>query len=209
MRVTGGEYSGRRIAVPPGEIRPAMDRMRESVFSILTSALGSLEGLAVLDLFSGSGSMALEALSRGARLAVLVERDRGKATVIRKNFSYVEEDRWTLVLSPAERYLKRVAVRSEGHAATAGSSANPGAGTYGPPFDLLFVDPPFRYRGKAGLLSQIASAGVLAPEGRVMIHVPAEDDLAEEPEGLVRTDRRAYGRSIVHIFETAGGGAPQ
>ena len=107
MRVTGGEYGGRRIDVPPGEIRPAMDRMRESVFSILGSALGSFEGRGVLDLFSGSGSMALEALSRGARHAVLVERDRGKVKVVRQNFSYVEAERWKLVIAPVERYLKR------------------------------------------------------------------------------------------------------
>ncbi|MFO8065052.1 MAG: 16S rRNA (guanine(966)-N(2))-methyltransferase RsmD [Spirochaetia bacterium] len=182
MRVTGGEYSGRRIAVPPGEIRPAMDRMRESVFSILVSALGSLEGRRILDLFSGSGSMAIEALSRGARHAVLVERDRGKSTVIRKNLSFVEQERWKLVISPAERYLKR------------GAPPQPAG------FDLVFVDPPFRYPQKAQLLSDIASSGLLGANSRVVIHFPKEDALEEAIEGLDRVDHRAYGRSIVHIY---------
>ncbi|MFP4373964.1 MAG: 16S rRNA (guanine(966)-N(2))-methyltransferase RsmD [Spirochaetaceae bacterium] len=187
MRVTGGEYGGRRIVVPPGEIRPAMDRMRESVFSILGSALGSLEGVTVLDLFSGSGSMALEALSRGARYAVLVERDRGKADVVRQNLSYVEAARWKLVIAPVERYLKRAV-------AAAGS-----------PFELVFCDPPFRYPGKAGLLARIAAAGVLNAEGRLVVHFPREDELGDDIVGLELVDTRAYGRSIVHMYEVTAG----
>ena len=207
MRVTGGEYGGRRIDVPPGEIRPAMDRMRESVFSILGSALGSLQGTTVLDLFSGSGSMALEALSRGARSAVLVERDRGKATVVRKNLSYVEPERWKLVIAPVERYLKRAGgAANPGGAAGSRTDANPGGavnpgGAAAPPFDLVFCDPPFRYPHKDRLLATIATAGVLAPGGRLVIHYPREDRLTGEVEGLTLVDERAYGRSIVHMYE--------
>lgn len=221
MRVTGGEYGGRRIDVPPGEIRPAMDRMRESVFSILGSALGSLQGTTVLDLFSGSGSMALEALSRGARSAVLVERDRGKANVVRKNLSYVEPERWKLVIAPVERYLKRAGgaagpgggagggpkdAATPGGAVGPGGAANPGSATHpgsaaGPPFDLVFCDPPFRYPHKDRLLATIAAAGVLAAGGRLVIHYPREDRLTGEVEGLTLVDERAYGRSIVHMYE--------
>jgi 16S rRNA (guanine(966)-N(2))-methyltransferase RsmD len=182
MRVTGGEYSGRRIEVPPGEIRPAMDRMRESLFSILTSAMGGLEGTAVLDLFSGSGSMALEALSRGAAGAVLVERDRGKARTIRKNLAHVDTERWRLVTVSAEQYLRRA------------------SGAAGPPFDLIFADPPFKYPDKRKLLSRIAEAGIMKSTARLVIHFPKEDELADDVQGLELTDRRAYGRSIVHIY---------
>lgn len=184
MRVTGGTYGGRRIETPPGEIRPAMDRMRESVFSILGSALGGLDGLTVVDLFSGSGSMALEALSRGAAYAVLVERDRRKAPVIRKNLSYVEAERWKLVVAPAERYLAR-------------------AGDSGPPFDLVFCDPPFRYPGKDKLLAAIATAGLVSPAGTVVIHFPQEDDLEAPVPGLELKDRRTYGRSVVQLYTPA------
>ena len=210
MRITGGEYGGRKIAVPPGEIRPAMDRMRESVFSILTSAVGSLSGLSVLDLFSGSGSMALEALSRGARTAVLVERDRSKAGVIRENLGFVEPERWRLAIAPVERYLKRASAgdaetTAAGGRGAAGAGPKPGGAADGalpgPPFDLVFCDPPFRYPGKAGLLSKIAAAGVMAPGALLVIHYPKEDELSAEIPGLVLTDRRAYGRSIVHIYE--------
>ncbi len=71
MRVTGGMYRGRRIDCPPGDIRPAMDRMRVSLFAVL----GDLSGTSFLDLFSGSGVIGVEAASRGAAPVVLVERD--------------------------------------------------------------------------------------------------------------------------------------
>ncbi len=71
MRITGGTIRGRRVVCPPGVIRPAMDRMRESMFSIL----GPLDGFSFLDLFTGSGLVGLEAWSRGARPVVLVEKD--------------------------------------------------------------------------------------------------------------------------------------
>ena len=77
MRITGGKYVRRQIACPPGIIRPAMDMMRESMFSIL----GDIEGVPFLDLFSGSGCVAIEAASRGASPIHLVEMDRGKKMV--------------------------------------------------------------------------------------------------------------------------------
>ena len=81
MRITGGLYSGRRIVCPPGVIRPAMDRMRESVFA----ALGDLSGESFLDLYSGSGIIAIEAASRGASMVHLVESDRRKMPVLKQN----------------------------------------------------------------------------------------------------------------------------
>jgi 16S rRNA (guanine(966)-N(2))-methyltransferase RsmD len=174
-----------------------MDRMRESLFSILSSAYGSLEGLTVLDLFSGSGSMALEALSRGARSAVLVERDRGKAAVIRANLGYVEAARWRLITVPAERYVKRAAGSRGPAPEPPGRAGNADP----PPFDLVFADPPFRYPGKTRVLASIAEAGLLAPGGRLVLHFPKEDEIDEPIVGLELVDRRAYGRSIVQMYE--------
>ena len=88
MRVTGGIYSGRQVKCPKGVIRPSMDRMRESVFSIL----GNMEGLSFLDMFSGSGVIGIEAASRGAEPVVLVEKDFIKKNVIKENISFVESD---------------------------------------------------------------------------------------------------------------------
>ena len=90
MRITGGRYCGRKVIIPTGEleIRPAMDRMRESLFSIL----GPLDGASFCDLFSGSGCVGLEAASRGATTVHLVEMDRAKREVMEKNISWAKED---------------------------------------------------------------------------------------------------------------------
>ena len=100
MRITGGKYVRRQIACPPGIIRPAMDMMRESMFSIL----GDIEGVPFLDLFSGSGCVAIEAASRGASPIHLVEMDRGKKETIEKNLAFVEEPH-RLFMMDAMRYI--------------------------------------------------------------------------------------------------------
>ena len=100
MRITGGQYVRRNIICPPGIIRPAMDRMRESLFSIL----GPLDGTSFLDLFSGSGCVAIEAASRGASPIHLVEGDRGKKETIEKNLSFVREEKHLFIMD-VNRYL--------------------------------------------------------------------------------------------------------
>ena len=100
MRVTGGIYGGRQVKCPKGVIRPSMDRMRESVFSIL----GNMEGLSFLDMFSGSGIIGIEAASRGAEPVVLVEKDFIKKNVIKENIAFVESD-IQLRLMSVERYI--------------------------------------------------------------------------------------------------------
>ena len=88
MRVTGGQLKGRIIKCPDGVIRPAMDRMRESVFAIL----GDLTGKSWLDLFSGSGTIAIEAVSRGAARVELCEKDRLKIKTVLDNVSITEKE---------------------------------------------------------------------------------------------------------------------
>ena len=102
MRITGGRYRSRVIRCPPGEIRPSMDRMRQSVFSIL----GNLEGISFLDLFSGTGIIGIEAASRGADPVVLVEKDPRKKATILQNISFVESGIQLLSCS-AESFLKK------------------------------------------------------------------------------------------------------
>ena len=158
---------------PKGEIRPAMDRVRESVFSIL----GDLTGQSFLDLFSGSGVIGIEAASRGAAPVVCVEGDGKKKAVLSQNLSMVETEK-TLIISSAEKYLK----------------------TCGRAFDLIFLDPPFPYKKKEQLLEMIDTYAVLKPEGRMLIHYPAEDRLPERTEGLLRDRLKKYGRSLVAFY---------
>src|SRR3954447_5674987 len=86
MRIIAGEWRGRQLEAPPGQsTRPTADRVREALFSMLASRLGSFEDLRVADLFAGSGALGFEALSRGAAFATFVERDAAATAIIKRN----------------------------------------------------------------------------------------------------------------------------
>ncbi len=176
LRITGGTLKGRRVEVPSGdlEIRPAMDRMRESVFS----ALGPLDGMSFLDLFSGSGVVALEAYSRGAYPVSCVERDRAKLSALIRNVSMAER-RIDCHCVPVERFVLRCEAR----------------------YSVVFCDPPFPYAYKADLVRSIADRGLVEPGGRLLIHYPSGDALPERHADLVTAEEREYGRSIVRVYE--------
>lgn len=183
MRITGGVYKGRTVACPPGVIRPAMDRMRESMFAIL----GDLSGLSFLDLYAGSGAVGVEAASRGASPVVFVEKDLGKKAVLERNVSFVREDT-RLELMPAERYVRRCKLG----------------------FDLIFLDPPYGQRGTLEVLQVIVDRRLLAPEGRLLLHTPREQDIPERVGGLEQTDLRRYGRASLRFYAWAEGrGGPE
>lgn len=175
MRITGGIYCGRIIELPDAklEIRPAMDRMRESVFAVL----GDLTGLSFLDLFSGSGIIALEAASRGAWPVTCVERDRAKFPVLLRNVT-ISERRIECKALPVELFLAR----------------NKTA------FDIAFLDPPFPYQFKLQLLRGVESGDSLAEGGLALIHFPKEDRLPDKVGRLELEDERVYGRSFVRFY---------
>ncbi len=173
MRITGGKYRGRRLVCPPGEIRPAMDKMRETIFAIL----GNLDGCSFLDLFAGSGSMAIEAAGRGASRVTLVERDKSKRKVVTQNLEIVEEPTQVFFL-PVERFV--AGAREE--------------------YDYIFVDAPFPYRHRADLLGRIVASRLVGPDTVVMFHYPAEDPMPENAGQVERTDLRIFGRSLVAFY---------
>ena len=91
MRIIAGEWRGRKLTAPPGEVtRPTADRTRETLFNMLASRLGSFEGVNVVDLFAGSGALGLEALSRGAASCLFVEQDADAVKSIRKNIESLD-----------------------------------------------------------------------------------------------------------------------
>src|SRR4029079_1181069 len=103
-RIVAGSARGRRLRTPAGErTRPTADRVREALFSALESALGSLEGLRVLDLYAGSGAVGLEAMSRGAGVATLVEADRRTARLVQQNADALGFRRAEVVAAPVEK----------------------------------------------------------------------------------------------------------
>lgn len=188
MRITGGIYRSRKVQCPPGVIRPAMDRMRESMFSIL----GDISQLSFLDLFTGSGVVGIEAASRGAEPVVLVEKDRRKAPVIRKNLSFVESN-IRLVLQPAERFI----------AAARKNRSGPAEGPL-QQFDIIYLDPPFKYEQKIRLIQSVAAGGLLAPHGLCLIHHPSQEEWPDRIEQLECSDVRGYGGSTLRFFSEAG-----
>ena len=177
MRIVAGRLGGRRLHAPPGAgTRPTSDRVREALFS----ALGPLDGERVLDLYAGSGALAIEALSRGARQAVLVERDPRAVTVIRRNL-----DELGLGAQEAE-VRRRDALRALRDAREAGES-----------YDLVFIDPPYRLAAGLGPELAEALAPVLAPDARVVGESDRRAPL-ELPELTIIFDRR-YGDTLLRI----------
>ncbi len=174
MRITGGRYTGRKIKCPKGIIRPAMDRMRESMFAIL----GPMEDLSFLDLFTGSGSVGIEAASRGASPVHLVEKDYGKKKTILENTAWVESEIKLYSMS-AEKFLKR----------------------FKNSYDFVHLDPPFPMEGKIKVLELCEKAGILKEGGSLTLHYPGEESFPEALGSLRQYDLREYGRSKL-IFYT-------
>ena len=175
MRITGGKYLRRQIACPPGVIRPAMDMMRESMFSIL----GDLEGTSFLDLFSGSGCVAIEAASRGASPIHLVEMDKGKKATIEKNLSFVEEDARIFTMD-ALRFISSPPMR----------------------YSIVYADPPFPMEGKTRIAELVSEHSAVRDGGLFIIHLPREErsQWAERIRRLRLCDERKYGRSLLLFY---------
>jgi 16S rRNA G966 N2-methylase RsmD len=153
-----------------------MDRMRESVFA----ALGDIGGLSFLDLFSGTGIIALEAASRGAFPVEAVEADPLKRKTLLANVS-IAPRRIRCRFMAAELYVKRAKKN----------------------FHLIFCDPPFPYRFKWELVRNIALSPLVSSETRLLIHRPREDFHDEPVDFLVKEGSREYGRSVVDFFRGA------
>ncbi len=178
MRITGGTLKGRVLKCPDGVIRPAMDRMRESVFAIL----GDLAGKSWLDLFSGSGTIAVEAVSRGATNVDLCEKDKIKVKTVLENVSITEKELGVKIachFMAVELFLKRC----KNH------------------FDYIFLDPPFPYKFRKDLVETISKRDLLTEDGMVLIHYPEEDALPDKIGSLILCDKRIYGRSIVNFYK--------
>jgi 16S rRNA (guanine966-N2)-methyltransferase len=177
MRVVGGELGGRRLASPPTrsrDVRPTAERVREALFSILAA---KLEGARVLDLFCGTGALAIEALSRGARTAVLVDRD---VALARRNVRALGlEDKAVLERADAVAYLRRARGR----------------------FDLVFCDPPYRLADRLGSeLDQLVPSRL---RGGALVIVESS---SRKPMklGLELVTERRYGEANVAIYAAGG-----
>lgn len=182
MRIISGTVRGKRLATFDGtDVRPTADRVREALFSILVSKLGTLTGLQVLDLFSGTGALALEALSRGAASALLIDQDPKSLAIARQNIT---------------------ACRME-QTAKAVRGVLPGSLDLlpGESFDLIFIDPPYAKGLIPPLLSRIAALELLSENGMVVTECGRGEQLADELSDLRRIDQRHYGATTISFYE--------
>ena len=176
MRVVGGTFKGRTLHAPRGRrTRPTQDRVREALFSILHD----VRGARVLDVFAGSGALAIEALSRGAESATLVDNSTDSIAAIHRNLKALELDA-EVRNQTAHAFLKHA--KSEHRQ-----------------YDLVFVDPPYSLgRGPRDRLSA-ALPPVLAPRARVIVESDRRAPLGLE--GLQLADERRYGDTLIRIYD--------
>lgn len=168
MRIIAGEWRGRKLQAPAGDAtRPTADRTRETLFSMLLSRLGSFEGLAVADLFAGSGALGLEALSRGAASCLFVEQDAAAIRALRAN-------------------IAALGVQMGGQVrATSVLALGPAKA----PLDLLFLDPPYGSGAGAVALDKLARLGWIGPASWVSLET-AHDEAVVVKDFAIEAERR-------------------
>jgi len=173
MRIVGGRLGGRILTAPRSQnVRPTSDRLRESLFNILAHGYGDpVTGARVLDLFAGTGALGLEAMSRGAAFALLIDDGAEARALIRQNVE-------ALGLGGVTRIFRRDATRL--------GAVHPNA-----PFGLVFLDPPYRKGLAETSLASLRDGGWLAP-GALVIAEEAADAGFAAPQGYAEIERRRY-----------------
>lgn len=179
MRIVAGQWRGRPLVAPKGDAtRPTADRTREALFSMLLSRVGSFEGLAVADLFAGSGALGFEALSRGAASCLFVEQDRAALDALRANADKLDvrpDIRATsvLALGPAPK-----------------------------PMDLILMDPPYGTGAGAVALDKLARLGWTGPATWISIETAKAETL--EVAGFAIDAERIHGKAKLTILRALG-----
>ena len=178
MRIIAGQWRGRPLAAPAGDAtRPTADRTREALFSMLASRVGSFDGLAVVDLFAGSGALGLEALSRGAASCLFVEQDRAALDALKANVAK---------LGAGGAEVRAGSVLSLGPARA--------------PLDLILMDPPYASGAGNVALDKLARLGWAGPATWVSIETAKTEDV--DIAGFVIDAERVYGKAKVTLLRT-------
>jgi 16S rRNA (guanine966-N2)-methyltransferase len=179
LRVIAGTAGGRKLVAPKGGARPTTDRLKEALFSSLGTRL---HGATVLDLYAGSGALAIEALSRGAERAVLVDSDRAAEAAIRANLDTTG--------FASEARVQRSTVT------TFLSATIPEV-----PFDLVFLDPPYDLpSGEVEVvLAGLAAGAVVTAGGTVVIERPKSAEAVTWPEAWAIEKERPYGDTLLVV----------
>ncbi|MPZ50615.1 MAG: 16S rRNA (guanine(966)-N(2))-methyltransferase RsmD [Dehalococcoidia bacterium] len=178
LRVIGGEMGGRVLKGPPKQgVRPTSDRVREAVFEMLAAHGAGLTS--VLDLYSGTGAMGIEALSRGAEHCDFVEADQRTSAIIKENLKLTELAARARVLPMP---VARAVARLEG------------------PYTLVVADPPYEYDRAERELTEVIERGLVAPEGTVVVEHSKRREWPETLAGRPRLLTRRYGDTCVTMY---------
>lgn len=181
MRVIGGNARGRRLKVPKGQaVRPTSGRVKEALFNILPH---DLSGIKLLDLFAGTGNVSIEAISRGAAEAILIDSSDESGKVIRENLRRVRfADRTSVWIVPVSRALRLLARRGES-------------------FDMIFLDPPYQHNWVEACLNIISPANLLRPSGTLIAEHSAREQVKRGYGSLILKDQRNYGDTLLSFFK--------
>lgn len=181
MRIISGTARGRQLAAFSGTgIRPTPDRVREALFSILSSRLGSFTGLSVLELFAGSGAQSLEALSRGAESAVVVDSSPQAIKLIEENAKRCkQESKLRIIKQDVLAALSRLSGEV--------------------PFDLILLDPPYHQDLIPQALEKIESLQLLSEDGIICAESASTESITSCGK-LKLNESRKYGSSTIHLF---------
>lgn len=182
LRIIAGQWRGRKLQAPQGDTtRPTADRTRETLFSMLVSRLGSLEGLAVADLFAGSGALGLEALSRGAASCIFVEQDPAAIRSLRANISNLR--------ATSESDVRASSVLALGQAKA--------------PLDLVMLDPPYHTGAGSVALDKLVRLGWIGPATWISLETAHDEEPRVKSLELV-ADRKV-GKARLSLFTLPGG----
>ncbi len=186
MRVIAGICRGMKLLAPAGiSTRPTSDRVKEALFGIITSRF-SLEGAKVLDICAGTGSLGIEALSRGAASCSFVEKDRQALVCLEKNISDPRIFKHAEIISlSAIEALSLFARR-------------------GQKYDIAFLDPPYNSDLYFSIPSAIYALGIMEPESLFVAECSVRTTLPESYGSLVKFDRRVYGDTALEFFTLEG-----
>lgn len=180
MRIVAGEWRGRRLAAPRGDAtRPTADRARETLFAMLTSRLGDFAGLAVADLFAGSGALGLEALSRGAAQCLFVEQDRTALEVIRANIAALGAQARTRIEAGSVMSLRAA----------------------GRPLDLILADPPYNTGAGEVALDRLLRLGWIGSQTWIALETAAKENVVVA--GLDIEAERRVGKGKLSLLRLA------
>lgn len=178
MRIISGSLKGRKIDFPP-QIRPTQDKVRHAVFNVLVHVV---EDARVLDLFAGSGAFGLEALSRGAKHVVFIDKDKGCVDTIGHNIDGLDLKGVSEVyVQDAQRAVEILAKRER-------------------VFDLIFVDPPYYQEMAKKSLKTIEGSGILATRGFLVFEHALRDDLPDSSGRLSCFRRARYGNKVISYY---------